>query len=206
MTKKKRGRPKKGDLEKGNAVADALTTTTIAEREQDDPYDGLSDRQRTIARMRLRGLTQKTIAKFLGVSQPVISKECKRIREHMQARGESIDQDVTIGETVTLYEEVEYKAWELYHTGEAGDKAKALSLIMQARDKHVKLLMDVGRLERAGNKTSVELSVSPLVKNWDDEKKSEVVDAIVTSQLTALPEPEPPEEDYIDAELINEES
>src|SRR5689334_21497799 len=87
------------DLEKAEIIVDSLTTSTIVEKEKDDPYDGLTERQKLIARMRLRGASQTTIAKTLNLSQPLVCREIKIIREHMATRGSSIDQAATIGET-----------------------------------------------------------------------------------------------------------
>lgn len=201
----KTGRKPKQPSENGELVANALTTTAIAEVEKDDPYEGLTDRQKTIARLRLRGLTQATIATVLGVSQPMISKELIKIREHMQNRGAAIDQAVTVGETATLYEEVEHRAWEIYVSEQdSSTKLKALTTVMTAREKHTKLLMDLGRLERAGNKSQVEVTVSPLIESWDSSKKKEAIEAIVKTQLSQLEAPVPPEPDDIqDAILVD---
>jgi predicted transcriptional regulator len=201
------GRPKKGDLVEAEKMVNALATREELDWEtKKDPYKGLTERQQLIARYKLRGLSQQAIAGFMKVSQPVISKEMKRIRAHMIERGETIDQDRIVGETTSLYEEVEYRAWELYTLGENSDKAKALSLIMTAREKHTKLLMDLGRLERAGNKSTVEVHVSPLVKAMQEPDKKALVTAVVKSQLTDLEEPAPPllTEDIVDAEIIED--
>lgn len=198
------GAPQKGDLVKAKDALTKMSTEDELERDGENPYEGLSERQQIIARFKLRGLSQRAIAKFLGVSQPVISKEMKRIRIHLAKKGSEIDQDAIVGETTSLYEEVEYRAWELYSTGDNGDKAKALSLVMQARDKHTKLLMDLGRLKRAGSTSKVELHVSKLVKDLESDKRKAIVADIVQAHLSKLDEPSPPEE-IIDAEIVIEE-
>lgn len=206
MAKKKGRPPKEANLENGEKVAEALSTTKVVESEPSDAYEGLTDRQQTIAKLRLRGMSQTTIATVLNVSQPVISKECAKIREHLKNRGAAIDQELTIGETASLYEEVESKAWELYTTTPApADKLKALALVMQAREKHTKLLFDLGRLERAGNRSQVEVTLSPLVQSWDEHKRKLAVQAVIDSTLSKLPEPEPPDPDDIaDAILVDD--
>ncbi len=200
------GRPKVGDLVEGSKIADALNTTDDLKLMETDPYAGLTERQQLIARFKLRGLSQQAIAGFLNVSQPVISKEMARIREYLAERGAGIDQDHTVGETCSLYEEIEYKSWEIYtQSKEPGDKAKALALVMAAREKHTKLLMDLGRLERAGNKTTVEVSVSPLVRSMQQPEQRALVSAVVQSQLSKLEDPAPPNNDITDAEIVDEE-
>lgn len=203
------GRPKAGDLVEATKVADALSTEADIKLMKTDPYQGLSERQQIIARFKLRGLSQQAMAGFLKVSQPVVSKEMKRVRDHLIERGAGIDQDLMVGETTSLYEEVEYKAWELYHTGDDGAKTKALALVMQARDKHTKLLMDLGRLERAGNKSTLEVHVSPLIRSMDDPEQKALVTAVVKAQLSELEDPKPPAmlspgEEIEDAEIIED--
>jgi len=204
----KNGRPQAGDLAEAVKVADALSTEEDLKLLQTDPYEGLTERQQLIARFKLRGLSQSAMAGFLKVSQPVISKEMARIREHLVERGQSIDQDHTVGETASLYEEVEHKAWELYHQGDDATKTKALALVMQAREKHTKLLMDLGRLERATSKTTVEVQVSPLIRSLQQPEQKALVSAVVEAQLSKLADPEPPArlpaDNIVEGELIDD--
>lgn len=200
MTKKKARGGSKSDLKKCNDMLDALATEEEKEKET-EAYGGLTERQQIIMRFKLRGLSQKAIGNFLNLSQPIISGEIKKIKKHMQTKGSVINQNEIIGETVSLYEEVEAKAWELYTQGpDTGSKAKALAIVMQAREKNVKLLMDLGKLKRSGSTSTVEVHVSPLIKNMDDKSKKDVVKAVITSQLTKLAAPRPPD-DYIEADF-----
>lgn len=205
MSKKKGRPPKEANLEKGEKVVEALSTTEVLDREPNEAYEGLTDRQQTIAKLRLRGMSQTVIANILNVSQPVISKECTKIKEHLQKRGAAIDQALTVGETASLYEEVELRAWELYSVStDENTKIKSLALVMQAREKHTKLLFDLGRLERAGNKSQVEVTVSPLIQAWNEKQKQLAVEAVISSTLSKLPEPEPPpDDDIVDALLVD---
>lgn len=158
----------------------------------EDPFNGLTDRQRTIARLRLRNISQSAIAKLLNVTQPLISVELKAIREWQMERGKNVNQAAVIGETTSIYSEVENRAWELYYDPDAPseDKFKALGLVMQAREKQTKLLMEVGLIRKASQEVTHKLEISPFLEKWKsgDAKKS-FGDTIVSSQLTALAEP-----------------
>ncbi|NJL54096.1 helix-turn-helix domain-containing protein [bacterium] len=181
----------------------------LTQQEEVDPFSGLNDRQKMIARLRMRGLSQSAIAKVIGVSQPIISKELARIKEWQIERGASVDQAAVVGNTVSLYEEIEHRAWEIYHSAQStdggADKAKALSLVMTARDKHTKLLMDLGLLKRAANETKHTVQVSPFMEKWNDgSAKKALADSIVTKQLSTLAEPTP-DPDWVDAEFTEEE-
>ena len=161
--------------------------------DEKDPLFGLNEQQRSIYRLKLRGLSQDLIAKVLNISQPAVSKHLKNIRAHMERRGSQINQDVMVGETTSLYEEVEHKAWDAYYsTKEPGDQLKALQVVMQAREKHVNLLTTLGRIEKAAQKSTVEITVSPLVQKWSTGQAQIAVSKIIEAQLSELPQPEPP--------------
>lgn len=183
----------------------------LALQDDKDPMFGLTEQQRMIYRMKMRGLAQGQIAKFLNISQPAVSKHLKHIREHMAERGAHINQDVVVGETTSLYEEIEFRAWEAYHsTKETGEQLKALQLVMQAREKNINLLMNLGRIERAASKSTVEVTVSPLVQKWSSGQAQVAVAKIIEAQLSELPQPEPPQltegshEEVLDGEVFDE--
>jgi predicted transcriptional regulator len=157
----------------------------------EDPLNGLTERQKLVARLRMRGLSQDAIANVVGVSQSAISHELAAIKKWQAERGRNVDQAEVVGNTASLYEEVEYRAWELYHaTIEIGEKAKALAVVMQAREKHTKLLMDLGLIKKANQEITHKIEVSPFIQNWQSgEGKRSLGDAIVAKQLTALAEP-----------------
>jgi hypothetical protein len=173
----------------------------------EDAFSSLTERQQLIYRFRMRGVSQVAIANAAGISQPTISRELSIIKEHFRANGSEIDQDVTIGESACLFDEVEAKAWNIYHDADApGDKLKGLATVMAAREKKLKLLMDVGRLERAGTKSVVEHITSPLVANWGTEQKELVANTIVQSTFSQVQAPLPPDDEEIqDAEFTHDE-
>ncbi len=151
----------------------------------------------------MRGLSQQAISNLEGVSQPIISQELKKIKDWQAERGANVDQQVIVGNTGTLYEEVEQMAWQMYYTPEisVGEKAKCLAVVMAAREKHTKLLMDLGLIKKASSEVKVTHEISPFLATWKEKQKKELADSIVEGQLKALPEPEPEREDVIDAEF-----
>jgi hypothetical protein len=178
----------------GDPVSD-LTTAEVASidlaKTPEDPLQGLTDQQKMIVRLRLRGLTQAAIGKFLGITQARVSQEFSVIKKWQEERGQNVNQPITIGETTSVYEEVEYQAWMLFQeSGEIGEKAKALTLVMSAREKQTKLLMDLGLLKKASTEVKHTLEVSPFLENWKNkEEKKEFAETIIQRQLPALAEP-----------------
>lgn len=166
-------------------------------RGQEDPFSGLTERQKRIARLRMRGLSQQAIANLEGIAQPIISKELKRIKEWQAARGANVDQNAVVGSTSTLYEEVEQMAWQMYYTPDisVSEKAKCLSVVMAAREKHTNLLMDLGLVRKAGTEVKVTHELSPFLQRWKPKDKKELADSVITSQLRSLPEPTPEVDD-----------
>lgn len=187
------------------AVAPAHLEIPFDLRGQEDPFSGLTERQKRIARLRMRGLSQQAIANLENVSQPIISQELKKIKDWQAERGANVDQNVIVGNTGTLYEEVEQMAWQMYYTQgiSVGEKAKCLAVVMSAREKHTRLLMDLGLIKKADTNVKVTHEISPFLQQWKQKDKKQLADTIVSSQLKALPEPAP--EEITDAELVETE-
>jgi DNA-binding CsgD family transcriptional regulator len=174
----------------------------------EDAVVGLTDRQKQVFKLKLRGFTQRAIGEVMNISQPAVSKHWKAIRERFAEIGATIDQNQVVGESVSLYKEIEERAWDLFYTaksaGKLGDSNKALSTIMVARNKSLSLLMDLGLLRRAAVEHEHNVSVSPLIDEWragDAQKKIKVTTQVISTQLDELEDPLPPL-DITDAEII----
>lgn len=168
----------------------------------------LTDKQRQVLKLKLRGFTQKAIGEVMGISQPAVSKHWNKIQTRFATIGATIDQHQVVGESVSLFQEIEEQAWNLFYTakqvGKLGDANKALSSIMTARDKSLNLLMDLGLLRRAAVEHEHMVSASPLIEAWrkgDAQKKMSVTTRVIETQLDMLEDPLPPV-DIEDAELI----
>jgi predicted transcriptional regulator len=175
-----------------------------------DPWEGLTDQQTHIQALRFRGVSQGAIAKVLGVSQPYIHKQLKRIKEIHAEKGAQIDQDVFVGMSVSKFDLLEQKAWEIYSKESAKEKVntavqmQALQTIASLQEKKAKLLLDLGLLKRAAQQH--EHTIKPVgptfVDTWEASKRENLAQDIIFSQMKALPEPEAP---YEDAEIIEDE-
>lgn len=164
-----------------------------------NPAPELTERQRRIINFTLRGFTQTAIAKVEEVSQPYINKEIKKIREIHKAQGRDIDQELVVGETVSIYQEVERQAWALYFehkTDKPSAANKALDTVMASRDKTSKLLMDLGILNRKAVEHDHNIKVAPFMEKFDnmrDEAKQAELKNIIDVSFNELEEPEPPQ-------------
>ena len=159
----------------------------------------LSERQVRIVNMKLRGLTQASRATLEKVSQPMISKEITAIKAVYKQQGMTIDQDMVVGESLNLFGEVEQRGWEIFHLSKKNDKPgaanSALMTIMAAREKGVKLLMDLGILKKAATEHEHTMKIAPFLekfKDMQDSEKQAELKSFIDVSLEELEEPEPP--------------
>ena len=184
---------------KGMAVRESVIDPVIdALATHQEAPEGLTERQKRILKLALRGVSQNAMARIEGVSQPMIAKEWAKVKKALAEKGSGVDQQEVVGTAMSVYEEVEARGWELYTTAmqekNTSEANKALSTVMTARDKHMKLMMDIGLVKRASidHNHKVE-GVSPFLENWKASEKQEMAAYIVTKQLPALEEPVPPQ-------------
>ena len=174
---------------KGDELADMLADDIPS---QEKLLDGLTEKDRLILRLKLRGFTQTAIAKVVDLKQPAVSKALARIRNVHEAKGLAVNQGVVVGETLSVYQEVERRGWEIHHADDS-KSLRALDTVMTAREKQLKLLMDLGLLKRAATEHKHLHEASPLVQKLaEDGQTQEVVAQVIDSQLTPLEAPEPP--------------
>lgn len=178
-----------------------------------DPWDGLTTRQAQIQALRMRNVTQKSIGQLLGISQVMVHKELKKIREIHKEKGASLDREVFIGSTVTKFDLLEQKAWDIYNAAgmaKPGEKVnsaiqiQAIQIIAGLQEKRAKLYMDLGLLEKAATKVdhTFKASGTTLIDTWDTVGREKLAETIIVSQMKQLPAPEPPDEE--DAEFEEE--
>lgn len=169
----------------------------------------LTDRQQRIFGLRLRNFTQSAIAKVEGVSQPMIAKEIRKIKQVLKEHGRTIDQELVVGEAITVHQEVERRAWEIFFKQKEDKPSaalKALDTVMSARDKTHKLLMDVGAIKKAAVEHEHTMKVAPFVEKFQEMQEADKQDAlrnVIEVHMNELEEPEPPQlpADIEDAEI-----
>lgn len=221
--KKRKVKALKSKKEKAKLLKQAQTLVGEPEKEtppekpaaldslDEDPWTGLTERQVLIQRLKMRGMSQTNIGTVLGISQPMVNKELKKIREVHKSRGVNLDKDAVSGYFLSVYEEVENKAWEIFSTADDNkEKIQALTTIMSSKEKQMKLMTDLGLVEKAADKVNHthELKSVPLLDNWDTDGKNKLSGTILESQLSQLEEPVPPqlEADIQDAEIIEDDN
>lgn len=177
------------DLETARKLSEELEKTISME--SDGSLEGLSEQQQLIFRLRSRGMSLQSIGNAVGVSKTYVHKILAQVKE---IQGRSITERTVaehVGEAISIYGEVEQEALQIMDgSKDPNIKLKAMSTIMTARDKQVKLLMDLGYMERVAQKTETNLTVQVL-QGWDAKLRQQLSATIIESQLQDLEDPVP---------------
>ena len=168
-------------------------------------YEGLTEQQIKIQKLSLRGGTENAIAKVLGISRMTVAREKAKIREINRGRLEALDKEDMMADTLSLFEEIERSAWGVFQESDGASKNRSLQLILDARERALKLMMETGIIDRAPQKSehNVLLATSPLLADWDERGRKNLSKHVIEAQLTELEAPEPPTE--LEGEVLDEE-
>jgi len=152
----------------------------------------MDDRRKHVIRLRMRGLGYRSIAKILGIGHMTVKRDLEAIREANQKRVTQFEHEQTIGESLSVFEEVELKAWEQFDAMPLGSQhgAKYLEQIQDARNNQIKLLTDVGLIRKEPAKLEVKVN-HDAISHWTPEAQDLVAMAIIKAKLTPAKEPRP---------------
>ena len=180
------------DLKSGTKLAEQL------EGEEGPPPDselkGLTEEQEIILRLRLRGLTIRAIATGMKVTPAVIHRETVKIREIKAAELKETTTLEHAAEATTLYNTLESKAMEIYTDAEgmkdSNTQLKALMTAKAMREAHVKLLLELGYMEKAVQEKQPNVNIN-ILDNLSPEIRQMLSSKIIEAQLTPLASPVP---------------
>lgn len=174
-----------------------------------DPWYGLTDRQKQVQEMFMRGISQTTMGKILGISQSMVFKELTAIRKKHAERGVAIDKNSYAGETISIYEELFSKALRTFYEIDKENalgpqmKLQAINTMATLREKQTKLLMDLGIIDKASTKVEHSLTDKrTFVESWSSEAKQKLAQNLLEAGFQELEEPAPPEPE--DAEIVED--
>ncbi len=216
--KKGRGRPRKKPLKSGRrkkevtdkgvqnaeAFLEAMESPLALENEEKEYehlFGSITPQQKAIVRMKLKGMGVREIATLMGTTYSNVAHQLSNVRKFFASKGKTVDQDITLGETMSVYDEVTLKAWELFNGSEdPGVKIKALNTVLSAKAQHTKLLMDVGKLDKAAKEVIVTTQDTPpfLAKI---KANPSLIQQVLEATLSPLAQPEPP---MLEAEIVEE--
>jgi len=159
-----------------------------------DIRDDIIDRRRLILQLKIKGLSNKEIGKQANCPISVVRKDLLFIQKANLERCNVIERNAIIGESLSVFEEVERRYWEELEMAPAGStqRKQYLDSIQTARNNQLKLLSDLGFIAKAPTKQTLDINVkTESIQGLTEEAKSLVAMAMLTSKMKALPAPIP---------------
>jgi len=180
-------------VRKGNGSATLASTKRKKLKRSNIPRaskEEIEERRKQVARLRMRGLGYRAIGKLLSVGHMTIKRDLEAIRENNKEKVTTLDRSEHVGESLSVFEEVELRAWQDYHTAQAGSqqRQKFLAEVQEARKNQTRLLTDLGVVSRAPLESVIKVSAE-VIQGWSSSAQDLVALAILKSQLKPLAEP-----------------
>lgn len=120
----------------------------------------IEDRRRQVRELMMRGVPGTDIAKILNVHRNTIVNDLKIIREENRKEATEIDVYGEIGLSMKKYDEIFTTAMTEYLKAEKDrSKASFLTKALDALDKKMRFLVEVGILPKAAQEVSATLTV-----------------------------------------------
>ena len=153
--------------------------------------DELSDRRQEVMRLRMQGYGYRSIAEKLDIGHMTVKRDLEIVRKENREKISNFERDHLLSETISVYENVEAEAWTQYRTGGSNpaQKARFLDVVRAARGDQVKLLTELGFLQRAP--TEVQHTVkADVISHWTADAQDVVALALVRGMTTPAAAPE----------------
>jgi hypothetical protein len=151
----------------------------------------IADRRRKVMRLRLRGLGIPQIAKVIQIPESTVESDLVEVQKINQQTIDKFEKNQFIGESLSIFTELEEKAWAEFNATEPGTshRLKSLELIRSLNKDKIDALVDTGVIKKAEESQVIEHHHS--IK-WDDDLKSKIAKAMLEASLkTKLLEPTP---------------
>lgn len=156
----------------------------------------IEERREQVQKLRLRGISIRSIAKIVQVSPNTVQRDLAAIRSRNSTALEQFEQNEHVGEALSRFEEVEERAWSEYHAAKKpSEKLSALNLIRTVQNDKLKALIETGFIQKDTPKAVVEHTHKI---DWTPDMQDRIAEALLESTLN--PQLEEP---YPDAEIID---
>lgn len=145
----------------------------------------LAERRQEVIRLRLKGLTLREIGKEMNLGYMTVKRDLDAIRQEVGEKVTNFDKDFALGKSISVYEQIEDEAWKQYYGCAPGSTGRAqfLNIARTARNDQVKLLTDVGLINRAAQVHEHKIESNRLLSGWTEDAKRIVALAIIRSQM-----------------------
>ncbi len=103
-----------------------------------------------VFRLQMRGVNQAAMAKVLGVNRNTIIRDVQWLRNHTRELATEADKFGELGDAMKAFEEIERTAlFQFHETDSPHAKNNFLMTALTAREKKVRLMADMGIIEKA---------------------------------------------------------
>lgn len=152
--------------------------------------DEIQDRRKQVLRMRLQGHGYRSIAEKLEIGHMTVKRDLEVIRQENRQKVTQFERDGLLAETISVYENVEAEAWLQYRSGgtNAAQKARFLDVVRAARGDQVKLMTELGFLQKAPAQVQ-HMVKADVISHWTPEAQDLVALALVRGMTTPAAEP-----------------
>jgi hypothetical protein len=189
-------------------VKDAFAAATPAVDDDTDPKKyteaAIDARRSEVLSLRLRGRTVKDIADRLGVSVVTVNRDLTAAKQEGLTAIGNFSKDQEIADSLTTYDDIIKAGWTEYDAALGTElKVKTLHLIRQAKNDKMKMVQDVGLVQRESQKLDLNIGIGVL-EGWSKELQAMAINGLLQSSLkTPLLAPVP-DTDIVDAEVVSE--
>lgn len=125
---------------------------------QGNPFEGregVERRRAIVIDLHLRGMQNHAIAKLLKVHRNTITNDLKQIKRQQADAVRRLDSDEEAGATLDYYKKLRDDAYQQYiEVNSPGAKLGFLQAALRAQEMYVKLLMDIGAIDRQSAKVT----------------------------------------------------
>jgi hypothetical protein len=145
----------------------------------------LAERRQEVIRLRLKGLTLREIGKEMSLGYMTVKRDLDAIKQDVGEKVSKFDRDFALGKSISVYEQIEDEAWKQYYGCAPGSTGRAqfLNVARTARNDQVKLLCDVGLINKAPMQHEHKIESNRLLSGWTEDAKRIVSLAIIRSQM-----------------------
>ena len=134
------------------------------------------DRRMEVFRLQMRGVSQAAMAKVLQVNRNTIIRDVRWLKDHVRELALDADKFGEVGNAMKFYEEIEREAMFQYHEVDAPHaKNNLLMTAITAREKKVRLMADMGIIDKAPTDVNLNMDWSKFTTEELIAKREEII-------------------------------
>jgi hypothetical protein len=145
----------------------------------------LAERRQIIMSMRLRGKSLREIGKELGIGYMTVKRDLDAVAALNRQRISEFERNGALASAAHTYDMLEKEAWEQVFRCANGtsNRAQFMNLVRVVNNDRIKMLMDVGLIDKATQKVEVKSETTHLLEGWTKDAKQMMAMALLAAQI-----------------------